>query len=157
MSDSLSISATEKINIIELLNRFGIAIDSRDWDTFSSLFAQEVEFDYSSIGDIAGVFPPAEITNNAQKNFGGFKVTQHVITNHQIKPSSDTAKCEAYVRAMHVLPNEEVEPMLEIGGCYLAELIQTDSDWKIKSWKFELFWSKGDFALFDLAKKITKL
>ena len=153
MSDSLSISATEKINIIELLDRFGIAIDSRDWNTFCSLFAEKVEFDYSAIGDIAGVFSPAEITNNAQKNFAGFEVTQHVITNHQIKRSGNTASCKAYVRAMHVLPNEEVEPMLEIGGCYLAELIQTDSNWKIESWKFELFWSKGDFALFDLAKK----
>ena len=46
--------------------------------------------------------------------------------------------------------------MLEIGGCYLAELIQTNSNWKIKSWKFELFWSKGDFALFKLAKKASK-
>ena len=156
MSDSLSISAAEKIKIIELLNRFGIAIDSRDWDTFLSLFAEEVEFDYSAIGDIAGVFPPAEITDNARKNFGGFEATQHLITNHQIEPSIDTAKCKAYVRAMHVLPNEEVESMLEIGGCYLAELIKTDSDWKIESWKFELFWSKGDFALFELAKKANK-
>ena len=156
MSDSLSISAAEKIKIIELLNKFGIAIDSRDWDAFRSLFAKEVEFDYSAIGDIAGVFPPAEITNNAQKNFGGFKATQHLITNHQIESSSDTAECKAYVRAMHVLPNEEVESMLEIGGCYLAELIKTDSDWQIKSWKFKLFWSRGDFTLFELAKKANK-
>ena len=155
MSDNRSISAAKKIKIIELLNRFGIAIDSRDWDTFSSLFAEEVEFDYSAIGDIAGVFPPAEITNNAQKNFGGFQVTQHVITNHQISISDNTAHCKAYVRAMHVLPNDEVESMLEIGGDYLVELIQTNSDWKIKSWKFELFWSKGDFTLFDLAKKVN--
>ena len=148
-------TAAEKIQIIELLNQFGIAIDSRDWDTFSSLFADEIEFDYSAIGDIAGTFQPSEIADNARKNFGGFKATQHLITNHQIERSGNDANCKAYVRAMHVLPNDETDSMLEIGGYYLARLILIDSDWKIKSWKFEVFWSKGDLTLFELAKKIS--
>ena len=153
MNDSLSTSTAKKIEIITLLNQFGIAIDSRDWNTFGSLFADEVEFDYSAIGDIAGVFKSQEIAQNARKNFSGFQATQHLITNHQIElASTNEANCKAYVRAMHVLPNDEVEPMLEIGGCYIAKLIETDSHWKITSWKFELFWSQGDFALFELAK-----
>ena len=34
-----------------------MAIDLRDWESFHSLFAEEVEFDYSSIGEVAGTLP----------------------------------------------------------------------------------------------------
>ena len=39
-------SITDKLAIIELFNQFGMAIDLRDWDSFRSLFADSVQFDY---------------------------------------------------------------------------------------------------------------
>lgn len=152
MNDLLN-TLTDKLAIIELLNRFGIAIDERDWGSFSNLFADLVEFDYSAIGDIAGSFSSEEITNNAYKNFSGFEATQHIISNHQVEIQDNTASCKAYVRAMHVLPNEDTDSILEIGGSYTGQLIRTDSDWKIIGWEFTIFWSKGNLKLFELAKE----
>ena len=151
MNDSLS-TAGEKIKIIELLNQFGMAIDLRDWDSFRGLFAESVVFDYSSIGEVASTLKPQEIADTARQDLGGFQATQHTITNHQVELSGNTANCKAYVRAMHVLPNEEMESMLEMGGHYTSELTRIDAEWKITSWKFDIFWSKGSLGLFELAK-----
>lgn len=155
MNDSLMNSLAEKLSIIKLLNQFGIAIDLRDWESFHRLFAEQVEFDYSSIGEIAGTLHPDDITKTARNDLGGFQATQHVITNHQVQLSGDKATCLAHVRAMHFLPNDKTTSLLETGGYYNASLVRSDSDWKIQSWKFTILWSNGDLELFALAKEKT--
>ena len=155
MNDSPKLTA-DWIEIVQLLNQFGMAIDLRDWSSFQSLFADEVEFDYSSIGEVAGTLQPEEIANTARQDLGGFQTTQHVITNHIVERSanSNSADCYAHVRAQHFLPNDRFNPMLQIGGYYQAKLIRVDSSWKIKGWKFTILWSIGSLELFDLVKKV---
>ena len=51
---------------VEVINQFGMAIDLRDWDRFRLLFADSVEFDYSSIGEVAATLTPDEIANTAK-------------------------------------------------------------------------------------------
>lgn len=144
---------TDRIKIIELINQFGMAIDLRDWASFRSLFADLVEFDYSSIGEVASTLTPEEIANTASKDLGGFEATQHVITNHKIDLRDNEASCFAHVRAMHFLPNDKGESLLEMGGYYQAGLIKANLNWKIQSWKFTVLWSRGNEELFALARK----
>lgn len=153
MNDSVVNLLADKLAIIELINRFGISIDLRDWRSFRNLFAERVDFDYSSIDEVAGILQADDIANTARQDLGGFQMTQHVITNHLIEINNDTATCNAHVRAMHFLPATDKESLLEIGGYYDAELIRTDTDWKIESWKFTILWSRGDLELFELAKR----
>ena len=148
-------TVSDRLDIIQLINHFGIAIDLRDWDTFRSLFADSVEFDYSSIGEVANTLKPEDITNTARSDLGGFQATQHVITNHLVQLQGDGANCQAHVRAIHFLPNQSGESTLEMGGHYLAELIREGNNWKIKSWKFTVLWSRGNEKLFDLARQTS--
>ena len=148
-------SVADRLRIIELISQFGMAIDLRDWESFRSLFADQVEFDYSSIGEVAGTLDPDDIASNARKDLGGFQATQHMITNHQMELSDNDATCYAHVRAMHFLPNDQGESLLEMGGYYTAVLIRTDSDWKIQRWKFTVLWSRGNQELFSLASGVT--
>jgi hypothetical protein len=145
-------STTDQLKIIQLINRFGIAIDLRDWKSFRGLFADAVEFDYSSIGEVASILDPEAIANTARNDLGSFQATQHAITNHQVELLGDNATGYAHVRAMHFLPNDQGESILEMGGYYQAGLVRIDSDWKIQSWKFTVLWSRGNQKLFDLAK-----
>ena len=145
-------TTADRLAIIQFINHFGIAIDLRDWKSFHGLFAETVDFDYSSIGEVAATLHPDDITNTARKDLGGFQTTQHVITNHVIQLDGDNATCQAHVRAMHFLPSEG-ESMLEMGGYYEAKLVRIAQDWKIKSWKFTILWSRGNEELFELSKK----
>lgn len=139
MKESSIASANDRIEIIELINQFGMFIDLREWESFGNLFADSVEFDYSSIGEVAGSLKPQDIVNNARNDLGGFQATQHMITNHHIKfANNNDATCQAHVRAFHYLPGEPGKDILEMGGYYTAGLIRTDSTWKIKRWKFNV-------------------
>ena len=143
----------DQIQIIQLINHFGMAIDLRDWESFQDLFAETVEFDYSSIGEVAATLHPADIVNTARSDLGGFQTTQHVITNHLIQVQDNNATCQAHVRAMHFLPNHSGESTLEMGGYYTAKLVRIEDNWKIKAWKFTILWSRGNEQLFELAKQ----
>ncbi|MEM7596034.1 MAG: nuclear transport factor 2 family protein [Cyanobacteria bacterium P01_A01_bin.83] len=153
MNDSW-VKSPDKIEIIELINRFGMSIDLRDWSSFRSLFVEQVKFDYSSIGEVAGILSADDIADTARQDLGGFQATQHLITNHLIEIENNTANAHAHVRAIHFLPNKAKDPVLEMGGYYSAGFTLINSHWKIKSWKFDLLWSSGDLELFELAKQI---
>lgn len=154
MKESSIASANDRIEIIELINQFGMFIDLHEWESFGNLFADSVEFDYSSIGEVAGSLKPQNIVNNARNDLGGFQATQHMITNHHIKfANNNDATCQAHVRAFHYLPGEPGKDILEMGGYYTSGLIRTDSTWKIKRWKFNVLWSRGNQQIFDVARQ----
>lgn len=147
-------NTSDYIEITQLLNTFGTSIDQREWNTYETLFADEVDFDYSEIEGPKGVFTPKKIRGSAEEWLGAFVATQHVITNHIISIEGDEARCSTHVRAMHLQPNPQGEAFLEIGGHYAGTLVRVKSEWKIKSWKFDMFWSRGNVQLFELAQKI---
>jgi hypothetical protein len=151
MNDEFTL-LTDRINLIELVNRFGVAIDLRDWEKLQSLFLNPTEFDYSSIGVRSGHLSPEEIANTACQDLSGFQATQHSITNHQISVEGDSATCVAHVRAMHFLPNDRGDSVFEMGGYYKIQLFRIRSDWKIGRWKFIYLWSHGNNNLFKLAQ-----
>ncbi|MEL6471198.1 MAG: nuclear transport factor 2 family protein [Cyanobacteria bacterium J06623_4] len=152
MTDKFIASSENRAKIIEVVNRYGLAIDLHDWEGFRSLFVNPVEFDYSSIGVAAGSLQPDEIVNTARQDLSGFRATQHLITNHIVEILDDSATCLAHVRAMHFLPNDQGDNTFEMGGYYTSELVCSESDWKIQRWKFSVLWSSGNHDLFRLAK-----
>ena len=153
-SSSLEATALEnKLAVTETINKFGLSIDLRDWDTFRGLFTDPVGFDYSSIGEKAGdALHPDDVVGTASKDLGNFQATQHVITNHVIDLDGESAHCRAHVRAVHFLPNDQGEATFEMGGHYEAKLIQEAGQWKINEWKFHFLWSTGNEELFDIAR-----
>ncbi|WP_082650458.1 nuclear transport factor 2 family protein [Mastigocoleus testarum] len=110
------------------------------------------EFDYSSIGVKSRNLSPEEIANTARGDLSGFEATQHLITDHQVKVEGESATCQAHVRAIHFLPNEDGDSIFEMGGYYTVHLIRDQCDWKIQRWKFRILWSSGNQDLFKLAR-----
>ena len=148
----MSENFTDREKAVELLNRFGITIDRRDWNSYTRLFANSVEFDYSAIGNASGTFSPKEITQNARGFFSSLDATQHAITNHQVDVKEKDCYFQVYVRAMHFLEKADGEPWFEIGGYYDGKLIRQDAEWKISQWKFSVYWSRGNEKLFEFAE-----
>ena len=142
---------TEREKAVELLNRFGMTIDQSDWDSYSNLFADSVDFDYSAIGNVSGTFSPEEITKNARGFFDSLETTQHAITNHLVQIQGESCQCRVYVRAMHFQPNDRGEPWFEVGGYYDGTLIKQRGEWRISQWKFSVYWSRGNENLFEVA------
>jgi hypothetical protein len=139
--------------IVDTTLRYGLAVDTRDWDLFESLFTNQIEVDVSFLGP--GGYRPFVAHDwavSVRENVSGYQSTQHIITNHLVSIDGDSATCRAYLQARHYLPNDAGDPFRDIGGWYDWDLVRTGEGWLVRRYKLTLAWSAGNAALRDIAR-----
>lgn len=142
----------DQLMILQMVNRFGVSIDLKKWADVQPLFADQVNYDYSAMGEPPVIFTPVQIVQKLEQTFSGFKATQHSLVNHIIEVNGSEAHSHVHVRAMHYLPQLLGEDYYENGGYYTIKLNKINStDWRITSWQFTLIWERGDRSLFKKA------
>ncbi|MFD2403186.1 nuclear transport factor 2 family protein [Novosphingobium soli] len=72
----------DREDIVDLLNLYGFAMDTRRWDLFDRIFTPEVAADYGPTSSWTG-------RERFKADFGAFHelfdATQHVMTNHLVR------------------------------------------------------------------------
>ena len=78
--------------IIQTVNRYGLAMDTRGWDLFDSIFTADVELDYSGTrwSDLAS------FKRDFAAAHARFDATQHAMMNHLVELSGDAAAAFTY-------------------------------------------------------------
>ena len=84
--------------IFALLYRYARGVDTRDWDTYRSVFTEDAQIDYTSAGAIAGT--REEVIGWLAAGFATIPWSMHYITNIEADITGDTAT----VRAMFYNP-----------------------------------------------------
>lgn len=118
----------DRIAISDLLTAYATAVDSKDWDLYRSLFTEDAHIDYVSAGGEKGDLEA--IVEFLDKSMALFDMTQHLISNEEVKIDGDTAT----VRAMFYNPMvfKGGDPSFECGGWYEHKLVRTAEGWKSK-------------------------
>jgi hypothetical protein len=145
----------DRMEISDVVTRYCVSADMRDWEGHRSVFADEVEFDHSSVdGTPRAEMKADEWMQRVRRIMSGLKATQHTSTNHVITFEGDQgneATCISYLHALHYLPNEKGEDTMTMGGYYTNHLIRTPQGWKIDKCKLTITWSEGNWHVFELA------
>ena len=147
-------SAEDKLAVAECVYRYATGVDTRDWAMYRSLFADEVEFDFSSYGPGR---PPVTMTADdwvagLKPLFGGLAATQHMMSNPLVELKGDTAQITMYVRAHHVLDPGDPESFYTVGGFYRNRLVRERSSWKLAAVKLSVTWRLGHPEIMDAAR-----
>lgn len=127
----------DRMEIIDVENRYALGVDTRDSEMHGSCFTEELEVDMSGMG----MGEPLKTTGKAWADqavslVGMFEATQHIITNHVITIDGDRATCVAYVQAKHYNP----ESVWTVQGYYTNKLLRTAEGWKINRLKLTPMW-----------------
>jgi len=147
----------DRAEISDVQLRYATGLDSRDWPLFRSIFADEIETDFSSVfGGEPRKVSADRWTEAARRSVGGLAATQHMITNHVITVTGDEATCVAYVQARHYLPNDKGEDTQTMFGYYTSRFIRTSAGWKIRACKLTLTWQTGNWGIFAMASARLK-
>jgi 3-phenylpropionate/cinnamic acid dioxygenase small subunit len=153
MEDKLQL-LLDRAAISDVQLRYATGLDMRDWATFRSCFADEIEVDFTSVfGGSPRKVSADRWTEAARRTVGGLAATQHMITNHVITVDRDEATCVAYVQAQHYLPNDKGDSTQTMGGYYTNRLVRTPHDWRIRACKLTLTWTTGNWHIFELARQ----
>jgi hypothetical protein len=138
--------SSDREEIIQQLNLYGLAMDSQRWDLFDQLFTDYVDADYG---------PGSHWTSLAQfkADFGAFHsafdATQHMMTTHVVRVSGDVAHAMTYgswrlVRYAAEGGAAEGGPLWDGTGWYDDELVKLRAGWRIRKRVCRVIWATGN-------------
>ena len=118
-------NTSDYIEITQLLNTFGTSIDQREWDTYETLFADEVDFDYSAIEGPKGVFTAEGDSGEVLRN-GLVRSLRLSMPSRTISLALKGTKQAVGLMLGQCTfsPNPQGEALLEIGGHYAGTLVR---------------------------------
>jgi len=129
----------DRAQLLELLARYTDMCDLKNWDDLPlTVFADEVEWDFSSLGAPAVLYARDELVSRGRAAFAGWKATFHATTGHQVTIDGDHATIHAKIRAEHWLPAEvagEGPDCWLVVGFYDDEAIRTTNGWRLSKVK----------------------
>ena len=115
----------DRLAIDDLLTRYAVAIDRKQWDALDDIFTPDATLDYTSAGGIRGRFP--EVKRWLEEVLTPFEVTQHFVVNRLIEVRGD----EAGARSYFFNPMGSRGSFFYVGGYYADHLRRTPAGWRI--------------------------
>jgi hypothetical protein len=127
--------------IVNVINLYGVAMDTQRWELFDRIFTPDVEVDFG---------PGSQWTALAafKSDFGAyhapFDSTQHVMTNHVVEADGDRAKAFTYGLWRLIRRGMEGGDFWEGTGWYDDELVRTAAGWRISRRVCRVVWWGGN-------------
>jgi 3-phenylpropionate/cinnamic acid dioxygenase small subunit len=120
----------DRIEIDDLLTRYATAVDTRDWDLYRTVFTADAIIDYTSSGGIRGGLD--EVTRWLSESLALFSMSQHLVTNRDIRVEGDAATSHTYLyNAMGRTKRDGTLALMFVGGSYRDKLRRTADGWRI--------------------------
>ena len=129
----------DRTAIIEALAAFAAATDARDWAAITALLSEDCH--------AYGVRGPEATVAQMQAHLGGVGPTQHLLGNHRVTVTGDTAVSLTYGRVHHVGAGPMEGSFFECLGDYTDHWVRTDAGWLITRRRFDIRISLGDWAV----------
>jgi 3-phenylpropionate/cinnamic acid dioxygenase small subunit len=121
---------SDRIQIQDLLVRYTVAIDTKDWSLLDSCFTPDAHVDYTATGGTKGAYP--EVREWLEKALAPFPMTVHYISNSTVELKGDEASSRTYVINPMGFPKEDGSlHIFTVGGYYVDKLVRTDEGWRI--------------------------
>lgn len=134
----------DRFEIQDLMSRYALAVDNKNWDLYRSVFTADARIDYTDSGGVADVVD--KIVPWLSGVLGAFAGTQHSLSNHLVEfDGAGHARSCTYFVSVHVAIDDGEEQLLTVGGFYRDRLERTSSGWRISE-RVELgTWMEGPY------------
>ena len=149
----------DRAEISEVVIRYAVGVDRRDWTMFADCFTDPVHADFSELGGAVGTSPRAELVAGIATVLDGFTVTQHLSPNHLIEFSDadpDRAVCHSYMYAQHVLKGSPSGEFYLLRGSYTSHMARTPEGWRIERLIQHVGWEEGNTGAVAEAAQRTR-
>lgn len=126
--------------IRDVINRFAIAADRRDWEMMASCFTADAYFDSLPLfqGSVAECIPAFQVS------LGNFASTMHFSGTQLIELQGDKARGETYSIDYHRLNGEGEQKDMVVGLRFCDDLVRQGAEWLIQRREVKLMWQRED-------------
>jgi len=127
LADSGSNATDDRAAIIETVNRYATALDSRDWALLDEVFTPDAVADFGA-GPLTG---REALRDLVRRMLGRSGPSQHTLTDHRIDLGTDSARCVCQVRALSTGIGQATGRSYELLGEYRDQLVRSPDGWRI--------------------------
>jgi 3-phenylpropionate/cinnamic acid dioxygenase small subunit len=121
---------SDRIQIGDLLTRYTVAIDKKDWSLLDTCFTPDAHLDYRSAGGVEGAYP--KVREWLERALAPFPMTQHFISNSTVELDGDRATARTYVLNPMGFPNPDGSlHIFTVGAYYNDVLVRSRDGWRI--------------------------
>jgi 3-phenylpropionate/cinnamic acid dioxygenase small subunit len=121
---------SDRIQINDLLTRYTVAIDTKDWELLDTCFTPDAHVDYTSSGGTKGSYP--EVRRWLEKALAPFPMTVHFISNSVVTIQGGEARARTYVLNPMGFPKADGSlHIFTVGAYYRDRLVYTADGWRI--------------------------
>jgi hypothetical protein len=156
-----TLSVDDRLALHDLMARFATGIDTCDWAMYRSVFADEIDLDYSSwrAGSV-GRWSADDWVARAGRLFPGLTATRHGLTNLVLTPEPGGVRARVNVCADHVVVDgdrtgHDGVHVFTLNGYYDDRCVRLDGRWLIEGKRLVVQWTTGDRALLDHAADLV--
>lgn len=144
LASERSLTTADRLDIIDVINNYGLAVDNKDYDLFRSLFFDDVEarlvFDPSFFGGEEIIINGLDKWVSYIKESGAlFKTSQHLIANSLISYDGELVKVRSNLNSRGYY-KEERGRSVSLWGYYETYMEKDKDVWKITK---HIFFSLG--------------
>jgi hypothetical protein len=148
----------DEADLRDLIHGYALGLDTRNWDLWRSVFADEVIIDTS---DYEPEPPPRRLHVDAyvsfvSRLFSGFEATQHLIGTQRFSVDGDRATITAHFRAEHWATVAQGGDRYTMFGTYVDECERTPDGWRISSVKLHLLRQEGNREVMRRAESAAR-
>ncbi len=145
MADTLSLQEiSDRLQINDLLVRYTVAIDTKDWKLLDSCFTPDADVDYTTSGGIKGKYP--DVRAWLEKALAPFDMTQHFVSNTSLELQGDRASSKTMVfNPMGMKQKDGSLHIFYVGAYYVDKLVRTGDGWRIQDRFEEQAYMDGTF------------
>ena len=147
----------DRLDIMELIARYGAGLDARDWELWRSVFTDNTLFDLSSwSGQEPRRVETARVVRAQARIFAELSVTQHLMSNFRITTDGDAGRVLAVMRAEHWIPVTEGSDETKrytMFGYYDDRLLRINGEWKMDEMHLNVTKTEGERWVMDEASR----
>lgn len=130
--------------IVNVVNLYAIGVDTRQWQLFDGVFAEDAVTDFGGPAVFSGL---AAIKQVFEAIHAPFDATQHATRGHHVAVRGDDATCLSYFHARFLRSGAAGDKMYEASGWYDDALTRTPAGWRIARRTCRTVWSGGNPAV----------
>lgn len=154
----------DRVEIGEVLQRYGLALDEKDFDLLDEVFTPDARLRYAMPSPPGGEPPPAAEGGLAQWKaiFRGFLApfywTQHLVSPPVVELEGDRARSTCRLLASHVQVRraDGGRQLWTVYGVYRDEWLRTAGGWRIARRSFQGVHQEGAMLPADAAEHFDR-
>ena len=124
--------------------RYCRALDPKDWALLDEVFLPDATGELGTPTTLVGL---EAIRGRIQKALEHLDESQHLVGNHEIDVTGDSATHRCYLQAQHIREGAHCGPNYIVAGRYEDRLVRTSSGWRIAHRTLAVMWTEGNVTV----------